>query len=283
MLSQTVTLVALASLAVAGGRTAGPSGPRPGSPSGLPPAHTVIVVLENHAYGEIIGSPQAPFLNALAHQGALFTASYAQTHPSQPNYLALFSGSTQGVTGDSCPQRFSAPNLASELIAAGLSFAGYAEGLPATGSPVCAAGRYARRHVPWADFSNVPASASRPFSRFPRGHYTRLPTVSFVIPDVCHDMHSCPVSSGDHWLQADLGGYARWAMTHDSLLIVTFDENDGSAGNRIPTIFAGQVVRPGPYPMRISHYRVLRTIELLYGLAPIGHAATTRTITGIWN
>jgi phosphatidylinositol-3-phosphatase len=273
---QAVTLLAALPLAVAS-RAAGPGGVSP-----PPPAHTVIVVLENHAYGEIIGSPHAPFLNSLARRGALFTASYAQTHPSQPNYLALFSGSTQGVTGDSCPHRFTAPNLGSELIAAGQTFAGYAEGLPATGSPVCAAGRYARRHVPWADFGNVPASASRPFSRFPRGHFGRLPTVSLVIPDVCHDMHDCPVGTGDRWLRAQLGGYARWAMTHDSLLIVTFDEDDGSAGNHIPTIFAGQLVRPGSYPERVSHYRVLRTVEQMYGLAPSGHAATVRPITGVW-
>ncbi|HEV3289837.1 MAG TPA: alkaline phosphatase family protein [Streptosporangiaceae bacterium] len=276
-----VPLLAAVSLAVPAGHAAWPGGP--GRPSLLPPAHTVIVVMENHAYGEIIGSPHAPFLNALARQGALFTASYAQTHPSQPNYLALFSGSTQGVTGDSCPHRFAAANLGSELIAAGLTFAGYAEGLPATGSRVCDAGRYARRHVPWADFSNVPAAASKPFSRFPSGHYGRLPTVSFVVPDVCHDMHSCPPGTGDRWLRDHLGGYARWAMAHDSLLIVTFDEDDGSAGNHIPTIFAGQMVRPGSYAMRISHYRVLRTVEQLYGLAPSGHAATARPITGVWN
>ena len=50
----------------------------------------------------------------------MFTASYAVTHPSEPNYLALFSGSTQGVTDDSCPQTFSTENLGHELGVAGL-------------------------------------------------------------------------------------------------------------------------------------------------------------------
>ena len=90
--------------------------------------------MENHAYGEVIGSPQAPYLNRLARQGALFTDSRAITHPSEPNYLALFSGSTQGVSDDSCPHQFSAPNLGSELIAAGRTFTGYSESLPAAGS-----------------------------------------------------------------------------------------------------------------------------------------------------
>jgi hypothetical protein len=251
-------------------------------PVAYAPAHTVIVVLENHSYGEVIGSRQAPFLNRLAGKGALFTGSRAVAHPSQPNYLALFSGSTHGVTDDSCPHRFTAANLASGLIAAGKTFAGYSEGLPRTGSAVCASGEYARKHVPWTNFSNVPAAASKPFSMFPAGRYTRLPTVSFVIPDLCHDMHDCSVATGDAWLKANIGGYATWAMTHHSLLIVTWDENDGSPGNRIPTIFAGQMVRSGRYGQRITHYSVLRTIENLYRLPLLGHAASASLIRGIW-
>ncbi|HEY9242904.1 MAG TPA: alkaline phosphatase family protein, partial [Streptosporangiaceae bacterium] len=247
-----------------------------------PPQHTVIVLEENHGYGEVIGSPQAPYLNQLARQGALFTSSRAITHPSEPNYLALFSGSTQGVTDDSCPHRFTTPDLAAELIAAGRTFAGYAENLPATGSAACSAGEYARKHVPWTNFSNLPAADSKPFSAFPAGHYARLPTVSFVIPNLCDDMHDCPVASGDSWLRAHLSGYASWARTHDSLLIITWDENDGSPGNQIPTILAGQPVRSGRYAEPITHYSVLRTVEELYRLPLTGHAATAALITGSW-
>jgi len=247
-----------------------------------PPAHTVVVVLENHGYGEVIGSPQAPYLNGLARQGALLTDSRAVTHPSEPNYLALFSGSTQGVTDDSCPHQFPGPSLGSELIAAGRTFTGYSEGLPATGSQACTSGEYARKHVPWINFRSVPAADSQPWSSFPAGEYQRLPTVSFVIPDLCHDMHDCPVATGDTWLRAHLSGYAAWAMTHDSLLIVTWDENDGSPGNQIPTILAGQPVRPGRYGQPITHYSVLRTLETLYRLPLLGHAATASLIRGIW-
>ena len=126
-------------------------------PAAVPePAHTVVVVMENHSYADIIGNPAAPFINELASRGALFSRSYAITHPSEPNYLALFSGGTQGVTDDGCPYRFTAPNLAADLMKSGKSFAGYAEDLPGAGSPVCSAGEYARKHVPWTDFSNVP-------------------------------------------------------------------------------------------------------------------------------
>jgi acid phosphatase len=242
----------------------------------------VIVVMENHTYGAVIGSPQAPYLNQLARQGALFTDSHGVTHPSEPNYLALFSGSTQGISDDSCPHRFTAANLGSELIAAGQSFAGYSEDLPATGSAVCASGGYARKHVPWINFVNLPAADSKPFSAFPAGNYARLPTVSFVIPNLCDDMHDCPVATGDTWVKAHLSGYARWAATHDSLLIVTWDENDDSPGNQIPTIFAGQRVRSGRYAQPITHYNALRTIENLYRLPVLGRAATASPISGIW-
>jgi acid phosphatase len=241
-------------------------------------------MMENHSYREIIGNPAAPYINALAQRSALFTNSHAVTHPSEPNYLALFSGSTQGVTDDSCPHTFTGPDLASQLAAAHRTFAGYAESLPAGGAAVCSAGEYARKHVPWADFANVPASATRPMPAFPTkpAGYARLPTLSLVIPNLCDDMHDCPVGTGDGWLQRHLGGYANWAMTHHSLLIVTWDENDGSPGNQIATIFAGQQVRPGRYAEPISHYGVLRTLEYLYRLPPLGAAATARPATNIW-
>jgi phosphatidylinositol-3-phosphatase len=246
------------------------------------PAHTIVLVFENRAFGQVVGSKQAPYLNELAHQGALFTRSYAITHPSQPNYLALFSGSTHGVESDSCPYYFKAPNLASDLLAAGKTFIGYAEDLPAVGSHWCIDGEYARKHVPWVDFRNVPATVSQPFSSFPAGNYSALPTVSWVIPNLCNDMHDCSIATGDTWLRANLSGYVTWAMTHDSLLIITFDEDDDTPVNRIPTIFVGQQVRPGQYAEKINDYSVLATIEAAYGLPRDGNAKTATPITDIW-
>ena len=260
-----------------------PAGSPAPSAAAVPrPRHVVVVMLENHAYSSIIGNTQAPYINALARQGALFTRSFAVTHPSEPNYLALFSGSTHGVTSDQCPTTLHAPNLASDLMAAGDTFTGYAEELPASGSQVCDQGGYARKHVPWTDFSTVPRAVNQPFTRFTATSYARLPTVSFVIPDLCHDMHDCSVAAGDTWLHAHLAGYARWAVTHDSLLIVTWDEDDGSQTNHIATIFVGQQVRPGRYGMPINHYNVLRTIEQAYGLPYRGQAATHYPITSVW-
>ncbi|HEX5190541.1 MAG TPA: alkaline phosphatase family protein [Streptosporangiaceae bacterium] len=246
------------------------------------PGRIVVVIMENHSYGDVIGNPQARYINVLARSGALFTMSFGVSHPSEPNYLALFSGSTHGVTSDQCPTSLHTPNLAADLIAAGLSFGGYAEGLPATGSQVCQRGGYARKHVPWTDFSGLPRTVNQPFSSFAAGGFAGLPTVSFVIPDLCHDMHDCSVATGDAWLRTHLAGYATWAQAHNSLLIVTFDEDDGGNANHIATIITGQQVMPGRYHLPIDHYNVLRTIEQAYGLPFRGLTRTHYPITSIW-
>jgi hypothetical protein len=273
-------------LAGCGAPGAGSTAPHPGTSGAdaagttVPrPEHVVVVIEENHSYGQIIGdTADAPYLNTLAHEGASFTHSFAITHPSEPNYLALFSGSTHGVTDDSCPHSYPGPDLGSELAAAGLGFAGYSEGLPATGFTGCTSGLYARKHNPWVDFTDVPASANQPFTAFP-SDYARLPTVSFVVPDLNDDMHNGTVQQGDTWLRQNLGGYAAWARTHDSLLVVTWDEDDNSAANQIPTIVVGQDVRPGRYAETLDHYRLLRTLEDAYHLAHAGDAAAVTPVT----
>jgi phosphatidylinositol-3-phosphatase len=248
------------------------------------PAHVVIVVEENRSQANIIGNKSAPFINALAANGAMMAQSFAETHPSEPNYLALFAGSTFGVTEDVCPvDGGNVPNLASELLAAGYTFIGFAEGLPAVGSTVCSAGKYARKHVPWANFSNVPPANSVPFSAFPMGNYASLPTVSFVIPNNDNNMHDGSIAAGDAWLNRQLSGYANWAVANNSLLIVTWDEDDNTSRNQIPTVFYGAHVQPGTYNEQISHYNVLSTLEEMYGLPKTGNAANEPAITDIWD
>jgi acid phosphatase len=240
----------------------------------------MIVIFENKAFEHEVGNRRAPYLNKLVAESAVFTRSYAITHPSQPNYLALFSGSTQGVTSDACLKRFQGvPNLGSQLIESGRTFAGYSEGLPHAGFRGCSAGKYAAKHNPWVDFDTVPDASNQPYSALP-SDYNRLPTVSFVIPDICNDMHDCGTAAGDTWAQAKLEPYLRWATDHNSLLLITYDEDDNSAENHILTLIAGADVRPGRYAQRIDHYSVLRTLEDLYGLAPLGQAATATPLRG---
>src|SRR5947209_11646687 len=124
------------------------------------PDHVVIVMEENHAYTQIIGSSSAPYINGLTSQGALLTNGFAITHPSQPNYVALFSGSTQGLTSDTTPTNvpFSTANLGAELIAAHKTFAGFSEALPSvgyTGDNAGGSSGYYRKHNPWVNWQQT--------------------------------------------------------------------------------------------------------------------------------
>jgi acid phosphatase len=210
-------------------------------------------------------------MRSLAGRGVSFTKAHAEDHPSQPNYLVMFSGSNQGVTSDATPpQKFGAPSLGGQILTAGRTFVGYSEDLPSVGFTGSKSRNYARKHAPWVDFKDVPDSANRPFSDFPRD-FTKLPDLSFVIPNQQHDMHSGTIASADNWLEHSLGGYANWAVTHNSLLIVTWDEGRGD--NHIPTIFFGAKLRDRKTSQSFNHYRLLRTIEGLFRLPPIGGAA----------
>jgi acid phosphatase len=239
----------------------------------------VVVVMENHGYDSVVDNPNAPWINGL--RAAVMTNWHGVTHPSQPNYLAMFTGSTHGVTDDHCPVTLRTPNLAAQLASAGLTFTGYSEGLPADPT-ACRVGDYARKHNPWVDVADLPASVNQPMTAFPTD-YSTLPTVSFVVPDLCHDTHDCRTKEGDAWLRNALDGYVTWAGTHNSLLVLTYDEDDSeTAGNHIPTLFVGPMVAPGRYDTLGNHYTLLRTIEAFYGLPPIGEAAGSPRLTSIW-
>ena len=246
------------------------------------PDHVVVVVEENHSATNILGNTDAPYINSLANENASFTQSFAVAHPSQPNYLALFSGSTQGVADDSCPHSFGTQSLGDQLIAAGKTFVGYSESLPSPGYTGCGSGRYAAKHSPWVNFHSLPSSTNQPLTAFP-SDFTQLPDVSFVIPNLDDDMHDGTVAQGDAWLQAHLGDYVTWAKSHNSLLVLTFDEDDNNNGNRIPTILAGQRVTSGTYPETISHYNVLRTLQDAFGLGTLANTASASPILDVWN
>lgn len=300
--------------------------------------HVVIVIEENKSYQDIFGSPYTPYINKLATQGASFTNNaHGEVHPSQQNYLALFSGSTQeeqGVMGDDClkpGQVLKGPDLAGELIKKGYTFGGYSEGLPSPGYTDCFTpgenkdtAPYVRKHDPWVNFGDVPTSVNLPWMMFPKD-YSQLPTVSFVIPNNTeHNMHEAKVQGDKDWpkwlkkaddwlgLETNLANpdnpdsYVNWAKKNDSLLIVTWDEDSSpqvcdkhkSAPvcmrpmgkmwpgkhigtlpmyNIIPTIFVGAGVKAGGYPKCITHYDILHTLEVMYGLPLMGE---TKVLTG---
>jgi hypothetical protein len=256
------------------------TGPAAGAVALPRPAHVVVVVLENRSAVDV-GGASTPFIDSLARNGAVLPDSYAVTHPSLPNYLALFSGSTHGVKNDRCAQHFKGPNLASSIIRAGRTFAGYVQALPAPTFGKCRHGKYDKVLAPWKFFPEVPASVSRPVDAFPRD-YAHLPDLSFLTPDLAYDMHSGSMHTADRWLMHHVGSYAAWARTHNSLLIVTWDEDDHEDGNRILTIITGAHVRAGRYSQHITHYNLLRTLTGLERIAPIGAAGGAPPINDIW-
>ncbi len=246
------------------------------------PDHVVVAIFENKDYSQIAGNAKAPYLNELMRTSAVMVNAHGVAHPSQPNYLALFSGSTQGISGDACFDPLTGrPSLGQQLMAAGRSFIGYSEDLPDVGYTGCTSGGYAAKHNPWVHFADLPVTTNLPDTAFPND-FSSLPTVAFVVPNLCDDMHDCPVSTGDTWAKQHLDAYAQWARSHNSLLIVTFDENDGRPDNSILTLFVGAGIRPGHYDEPTDHYGVLRTIESLYGLAPLGEAAKHAPLTDIF-
>jgi acid phosphatase len=273
--------------------------------------HVVVVIEENHNFGEIIGSPAAPYINNLAATSALFTSSHGTEHPSQPNYLDLYSGFNQGVVADNTSPLapFTTANLGASLLNAGRAFADYSESLPYsllanrsvavtpstpgataygfTGDSYSAnAGltEYERKHNPAVNWQNetnpganqLPATTNQPFTAFP-SDFSLLPTVSLVIPNQQNDMHDGTIQMGDTWLSMNIAAYQQWALTHNSLLMVTFDEGSEDPStpvdgvqNRVVTIFSGQGVIPGQYSEPVTHFSVLRTIEGMYGLPNSG-------------
>ena len=248
------------------------------------PDHVVVVIEENRGYSQIMDMRNSKsYFHSLARRGVLFTQSYGVTHPSQPNYLALFSGSTQGITNNSCPHTFDSASLASSLLDKGLSFATYSESLPATGDLTCGSGTYQRKHNPVTNWQGkrVPAELNRRFADFP-ADFAKLPTVSFVIPDLENDMHDGTLEAADDWLKKHLSPYVEWAIKHNSLLILTWDEDNFQEGNRIVTILVGPMVKPGSSDQRIDHYNVLRTLLDFYGLPAIGASRDAEAIRNIW-
>jgi len=235
----------------------------------------VVIVFENKESGQVLGNPAAPAFNALARRYATISRYTGVAHPSLPNYLALVSGSTHGIAVDCTRCAISARNLADTLEAAGRTWRTYAEGYPA--SP-----RYAKKHNPFLYFTDVASRPQRlarivPLSLFdPK----RLPDFSLVVPDLCHDMHDCSVSTGDAWL-------ARFVppLLGKGVVFVIFDEGATSegGGGHVAALALGAAVRPhSTFVAPTSHYGLLRTIEDAWGLKRLGETKKTPAITGIW-
>jgi hypothetical protein len=253
--------------------------------------HAIVVVLENKNQSEVLGNSDAPEFNALAAGGAVLSNYRGLTHPSLPNYLALVSGSTHGIASDCTSCRVSGRSLADTLQRAGRTWKTYAEGIPSPGFTGPFSGQYAKKHVPFLYFRDIVSSRARRRHVVGLGQLSRdlaanrLPTFSLVVPNLCHDMHSCSVATGDAWLGSFMKPLLRSPHLGSTVVFVVFDEPEESeaATGRIPAIALGPLVRAGARDSaRTSHYGLLRTLEDAWRLPRLGRSASTLPITGIW-
>ena len=267
-----------------------------GSDRASPPVphlgRVVVVVFENKGRDRVLGSADAPTFAKLALRGATLTNYRAVAHPSLPNYLALVSGSTQGITDDCTSCLVTGRSLADTLAAAGRTWKTYAEGLPQAGFAGPFAGRYAKKHDPFVYFRGVVSAPKRLRRIVPLPVFARdlaagtLPDYSLVVPDLCNDMHDCPVATGDGWLARFLAPLLGNTQLRGGAIFVVFDESDDSSiggGGIVPAIVAGPLVRAGVRSAAVfDHYSLLRTIEDGWGLPRLGLSARATPITGIW-
>lgn len=270
--------------------TAAPTAPQPtptpASTAAGAPSHIIVIVMENKEAGEIIGSADAPYLTSLAARYTIAEHSYAITHPSVPNYLALLGGDTFGVASDCTSCFVDQPNLVDELEARGKTWRAYMEDLPRPCFLGSASGAYALKHDPFLYFRDVrdnPARCGRvvPFSQFTGDLASgTVPSFAWVTPNLQHDMHDGSVADGDRWLAGFVPPVlASDAWRRDGLLVITWDEGESDAGccglasgGRIPTLVVSPSGAPGArIETPVTHYSLLRTIEDAWGLAHLGH------------
>ena len=275
-----------------GGGAAGHARAR--APAGFPhPARVALMVFENRSFRQVIGSPNAPYLNRLARRHALATNYFAITHPSLPNYIALTTGTTGEVTGNCSSCDTGLPSLVNQLDSSHISWRAYFESLPTNaGASVTRAGRYNKHYNPFVysdRVSDSPRARSKVvgFSRLRRdlaGH--RLPRFSWIAPNVRHDGHNHALRGADAFAARTVPKVVH-ALGPRGVLYLTWDEGirrdragvGGSpGGGHIALIAAGGAARRGATTsVPADHYALLRTIEANFGLPALGKAGSSST------
>ena len=243
--------------------------------------HVVWILFENDSYKDVIGSSSAPYLNGLARRCGLATNYSAITHPSLPNYIALTSGSTHGISDDGGPDEhtLSGPSIFSQL---GAGWRAVAESMP---SP-CAhddAGEYLARHNPAVYYASVAAACRTQDAAGPLRVSARF---TFVTPNRCNDGHDCPLASVDRWLSHALPPLLASPAYRQggTAIFLTWDEG-GHESNQVPVIVVSPYTRAGTRSgAAFDHYSLLGTTESMLGvrcLAAACHAASMRRAFGL--
>jgi len=254
-------------------------------------SHLLVIAMENEEDTSILGNPAAPYANALIRRYGLATQSFAIGHPSLPNYLALTSGSTQGVTSDCTECHVHARNIIDQLEAARISWKAYLEDQPTPCFKGSAAGGYAKKHNPFIYYDDIAQSARRchklvGFEQLAADLRSgSLPTYGWISPNLCDDGHDCGVSGGDRFLARAVPALLRELGPH-GFLVLTWDEGSSdqgccgevAQGGHIATIVAGPDVRRGAREgVVVDHYGVLGTIEEALGLPALAGAGNPRS------
>jgi hypothetical protein len=236
--------------------------------------HVVWVVLENTDYRSVVGARAAPYFNRLARKCGVATRFSTETHPSLPNYIAMTSGSTQGISDDADPSahRLSVPSIFSQL---GGDWRSLHESMPGNCAPT-ASGLYAVKHNPAAYYTNVACAAQDMPLANPPDISARF---TFIKPNLCDDMHDCSVAKGDAWMAGFLPKVLNSPQYRAgrAAVFITWDEGDRS--NTIPTFVIAPSTRRGTMSATaFSHYSLLRTTEEMLGLPRLGKASTAASM-----
>jgi hypothetical protein len=240
-------------------------------------SHVVWIMLENVGYS-VVGSSSAPYFNQLASRCGLATNDVAISHPSLPNYIALTTGSTQGISDDGEPSAhpLTVPSIFSEL---GSNWKSLVESMPSACDRVTS-GQYAARHNPAVYLTSIASSCAH--NDVPMKLPLQLGAgFTLIVPNICDDMHSCPVSTGDAWLRriVPLILTSSQYQSRSLVLFITFDENDSMASNQVPTlVIAPSTPRGDRVTAPLNHYSLLKTTEILLNVRQLDHAKTARSM-----
>ena len=248
--------------------------------------HAIIVIFENTNYADAITQP---FFKQLADGGASFSNFDALTHPSQGNYIALTSGSLNGVTGDGTIT-LNVTNIADLLEAKGLTWKAYVENWPGNCFTGSGSGEYARKHNPFISYSNIQKNRSRCANIVDASQFDKdatagnLPNYAFYVPNLLDSGHDTNVTYADKWYGQKFGGYVQNASFMNRLVLIsTFDESGGSPKNQIYTTIFGPAVNPKVYPDNVNTLSILKMIEDNWSLGTFGKTdVTAPAIPNIW-
>lgn len=246
----------------------------------------VFVIFENTNYAKAAAQP---FFSELGARGVIFTNFVAQTHPSQPNYVALTAGSLHGVKTNG-NVNLHVEHVGDLLEEKGLTWKVYAEDYPGKCYRGGSYKDYARKHNPFISFLNVQRDPARCAKIVPAEEFDSdlkagtLPNYVFYIPNGKNDGHDTGVAFADKWYRRKFGQLVTDPQfMQDTILVSTFDESGGGKRNQIYTSIVGPSVNPGVNNNAHNLYSLLRLVQDNWGLRSLNlEDARAASLQDIW-